>query len=507
MKIVKRASVLGIVLSLILIATTFAQYSNPWYSVYQVQNLGTSAAQISVNYYDENGAMVSSATKSFSNVAAGGSVTVVQFTDDPNLNGRYSAVISSDQPIAAVANLQTAPAGSSYSPQPPFASYSGEGEGATSVVLPTVMYNWYGYYTEFYAMNVGSGTASNVDITYYPGTMGGSATGASGITDLNNTIVQYQSSLFSQENLTALGAPSGTYAGRFLGSAVITSDQPIVIVVNQHAPSRYKLMTYNGFGGSGSLAVAVPNYLRGHYGYYSTLSIANPSTTTTANVTITYKADSTYSTPNPGATVVANHTIAPGKALVRHDGPTATDDQSDLDDTTAFTRFFGSVMITSDIPIVAMVNTEALESAQAQGGTFNAVPTSAATTKISVPIIMADYYGYYTSLTIQNVSGSAGTVTITYTSDGAYSSVKNYSKAYPHSIAANGSINVYEGHSGGISIGDINTDSVWVSGSYRRFLGSAVITANVPIVAFVNEELDVNTRDSMYTYNAFNVTP
>lgn len=499
MKRKTKTILVGFALMLALAPLAFAQYSSPWYSVYQVQNLGTGSASITVQYFDDAGNEVTAAQKNFTNVSAGSSVTVVQYTDDPDLGtGEFSAVISSDQPVVAVANLQISPSTGGYNPGPPFASYSGADSGATEVTLPAIMYNYYGWYTEFYVMNVGSATATNVDITYYPGDQG-----ASGVTDLDNTISQYQSAKFSQEDMTSLGDSS---TERFIGSAVISSDQAVVVVVNQHAPSDYKLLTYNGFG-SGATGLLAPNYMRGHYGYYATLAIGNPSLSTTANVTITYTADTTYSTPNPGATVVANHTIDPGKSLVRHDGPTATDAQSDLDDATAFDLFFGAVKIESDISVVAMVNIEAEASGAAQGGTYNAISADEATTKISIPIIMADYYDYYTSATIQNASGSAGTVYITYTSDGTYSTVKSTSKTYSHSIDANGSVNIYEGHAGGLSIGDINSDTLWESGGSRRFLGSAVVISTLPIVCFVNEELDVDGQDSMYTYNAFNVSP
>lgn len=493
-----------------------AQYSNPWWTTYQVVNMGTGPANIIIDYYDPNGNVQTAARKAFSNVPPGGSVLVVQYTDDANLgSGRYSAVISADQPIAAITNQETAPVGGTrYTPGPPFSTYSGQSSGGNRIILPAIMYNWYGYYTEIFIMNIGSGPANDVDIVYIPGKMdigrGLEDTGASGVVDLNNRIPQYASLHKSQQNMSQLGAPSGSFQGRFLGSAVITSDQPIIAVVNQHNPGAYKLMTYNGFT-EGATKVAAPSYMRNYYGYYTTLLVANPSATDTARVTITYTPDTSqtyYNEMEPGSSigpVVVTYDILPQTALTRYDGPTATDGQSDLDDPPrAYRKFFGSVLVESNIEVVVQVNVEARADGDGQAGSYNGIPVEEATPNVVAPVILADFYGYYTTLVVQNTTNIPSTCVITYTSDNTYSAVKGQSKAYTHSLPANGSFTVYEGRKGGLEIGDINKDTFWRSGGQRQFIGAATISCGVPVVAFVNEEADVLRRDTMYTMNTFN---
>ncbi len=493
---------LVLLLALVVVPAVSAQYSEgSWYTSYQIQNLGTSQADVTVTYYAADGTAIPGPTFQ---IDAGSSVVWTQWDDVSLPAGQYSAVIESTEEIAVIANQQLLPNGATnFNPIPPFSSYSGAAGGATQVTLPVIMYNWFGYYTEFYVQNVGSG-AANVTIAYYPGQMSGETSGAIGVTE-SATIPQFASKGFSQQAMSSLGAPSGMWAGRFLGSAVITGNQPLVVVVNQHYVASHKLFTYNGFSG-GATSIGVPVYMRNHYGYYASLTIGNPSTTNRAQVTLTYTADSNYSIP-PSQTVVVTHTIDPGTALVRYDGPTATDDQSDLDDTPSFTRFFGAVKIDSDIPVVVIVNQESTTAAGAQSGTYNGSPLGEATTKISVPLVQADFYGYYTSLTIQNTTGTAANITIEYTSDGTYSAVKNATKAYTHTIPPNGQVNIYEGRKGGLEIGDINHDPFWRDGTNWRFIGSAIITSDQPIIAFVNEEKDVDGMDTMYTYNAFNIAP
>ena len=505
----KRKAIYGLVLFMLLVAVPVAtaQYGDgSWYTSYQIQNLGTSQAVVSVTYYDESGTSIAGPSW---NIDAESSIVWTQWDDSGLPAGQYSAVIESTEPIAAVVNQQLLPNGATaFTPIAPFSSYGGFTGGADEVILPSIMHNWFGYHTEFFVQNVGTGPAT-VGIEYIPGVMEGEVSGNTGVTD-GDTIPQFASKAFSQLNLTTLGAPSGTYAGRFLGSAVVTSDEPIVVVVNQHQVPQRKLFTYNGFS-EGADSVAAPTYMRGHYGYYASLTIANPSATSDAQVTITYTADETYSDPEylQGETVVAGpFTISPGTALVRYDGPGASDDQSDLDDDPkAFNRFFGAVQVDSDIPVVVMVNQEATRKAGAQAGTYNGVPLSEATTKVSAPLIQADFYGYYTSLTIQNTTGDPASISIEYTSDGTYSAVKNATKSYPHTIPPYGSVNIYEGRKGGVEIGDINSDPFWRDGTNQRFMGSAIITSNKAVIAYVNEEKNVSSMDSMYTFNAVNLAP
>lgn len=490
-----------------------AQYTGySWVTSYQIVNMGTLDADITVQYYDNSGNEVLAARKTIYDVAPGASVTVIQYVDDPNLpQGQYSAVVSADQPVSAVVNQQLVQNGLPYfGPTPPFSSYGGEANGALSVTLPAIMYNWYNFYTEFFVMNVGSADATNVDIYYYPGNIGGSQTGAAGVTDLNISIDRFATYTKSQLSDTRLAQVGGTYNGRFLGSAVVTSDQNIIIVVNQHNTLQSKLMTYNGFT-SPSTTVLMPTHMRGWFnGYFTSLSISNPDPSNAANVDITYTPALVngvdYNLPAGQSPHTVSYSIAPRTTLNRWDGPGAGDAQSDLDDSPAWTRFYGSVKVvsTNGVGVIVQTNVEAVNPGPGQAGALNGTPLSAATTTVVVPLIQADYYGYYTNLNIQNTTNTAGSCTITYTSDSVNSAVPNRSEAYVHALPAGSLISVYEGRSGGAEIGDINHDTDWRNGSNWRFIGSATIVCTQPVIAFVNSEKDIVNKDSMYTYNAIN---
>jgi hypothetical protein len=375
------------------------------------------------------------------------------------------------------------------------------------------MYNWYGYYTELFIQNVGAVAASDIDITYYPTTIGSCVVGASSQSDLNQTAAQYATKKVSQVAKTSLGAPSvggcTSFTGRFLGMALITADQPIAAVVNQHVQN--KLFTYNGFASSeAGTKLLLPAYMKNYYGFYASLTIANPDLSNSATVTLTYRSDASFSIPT-NTTASATFVIPPGQSINRYDGPSATASQTDL--AASFggptNRFFGTVVVDANRPVVAMVNQESTPAAGAKAGAYNGMASSQGTQKVAIPLIQSAFYGFYTSLTIQTVDGADATVRITYTSDGQYSSKLNSTKAYTMTTSG-GFLNRYEGPSASAAQSDLLDDAFWLSGGNRRFIGSAVIEviSGPNIVAFVNSESTGATAlDRQYTFNAFNITP
>jgi len=332
------------------------------------------------------------------------------------------------------------------------------------------------------------------------------------------TIKANASVVISQKEMTELGG----IATRFLGSAIVRSpDQAVAVVVNQHSPQNYKLMTYNGFNQGGTTSY-IPNHMRGYYGYYNSLTITNPNNTA-ACVRLTYTPTGIYNAVVSGTIgpVSVDFKIGAYQSLNRYDGPTATDTQSDLDDDPNYSRFFGSVKIdsitsspsltgcpVSSLPIVAITNVEATSgpSKDSQSGSFNASFSSEATTKLFSPVTYSDFYGYYTSTVIQNTTGVDTTCSFKYTSDGVESAVKNQTKTYNENLPAYGIINIYEGTKGG-KRGHINTDPFWSNGVTDRFNGTLEVTCGQSIVGYANLEVDILGKDSMYTFNLVNVAP
>ena len=106
-------------------------------------------------------------------------------------------------------------------------------------------------------------------------------------------------------------------------------------------------------------------------------------------------------------------------------------------------------------------------------------------TLLNVPVALNNAFGgYYTGMGIQNTSASAGTVFVTYYDASGTATAKSFS------IAANGSLGVYQGSA---------TDGP-AAGAY-----TAVIQSTLPLAAIVNEVAPAGTGSAKQStsYNTF----
>jgi hypothetical protein len=361
---------LALVLLLVLVGSVVVSGQGITYDTgFQVQNLGTAQANITVTYYNQDGSVAASVADT---IAAGGSKTYYPLTAVPDgFNG--SVVITSDQPVAAIAN-ELGNAGA-YG-----ASYAGFSAGATEVNLPLIMRANGGFDTWFNVQNAGTADA-NVTVTYTPGAHGTPYTEMA-------TIKPGAAHTFDQAGLTALGT-------RFVGSAKVTSNQPVVATCNQVGPTT--LLAYDGFTG-GSMMPSFPLVNALNAGYVTGIQIMNIGTAST-DVTVSY-------TPSiAGAPSSETQSIAAGASAtfaLRH-----------------FTaRFVGSGAVTvnsASQPLVAVVNQ--LNTGANKGAAYGGFDPATATDKVSFPLAMANNPtpgAYYTATTVQNVGTTTTTVTISY---------------------------------------------------------------------------------------------
>jgi hypothetical protein len=125
--------------------------------------------------------------------------------------------------------------------------------------------------------------------------------------------------------------------------------------------------------------------------------------------------------------------------------------------------FAGTATISSSAGgIAAIVNETGLGG---QFSSYDAVPSGGS--QLNVPVALNNAFGgYYTGMGIQNASASAGTVSVTYYDASGTPTLKSFS------IAANGSLGVYQGSA---------TDGP-AAGAY-----TAVIQSTLPLAAIVNE--------------------
>jgi hypothetical protein len=445
-------------------------------SGFQVQNLSeATAANIVITYYNGDG--TTAATQS-ATILAGGSLTffdgnggTVAMSAPAGFRG--SVVISSDQPIAAITNLIGANLGESY---------GGFSSGGQTASVPLVVRGNFSSTTTITVQNTGA-SATTATIAYTP-----TIAGNTGVTE-SKVIPPGASVTFSQNDTPALGA-------RFVGSATITAGPggSIVAVVSQENGTQ--LLVYNAFNAGGT-TIAVPLLVANNFGGLTGLQIQNNGSAA-ANVTVTYTPN-TVTTPGTATSVcttpgVKTFSLAAGfaKTLIQAGGA----EEEGFDSFFATCRYVGGATITADQPLVAIVN----QISGASASSYESFDTASATSTVKVPLAMANNFGIFTGIQVQNVGSAATTVTVTYGAN-TISGAGACGALTPATanVAAGGSFTFIQSGGGAASDG---FDAQFAT---CRFVGSATITASSggKIVAIVNQAAG-GPGDGLFTYNAFN---
>src|SRR5450756_1497465 len=346
---------------------------------------------------------------------------------------------------------------------------SGGGYHSLAIQLPSVavfpaMANraYGGYVTAATIQNTGS-AAAIVRIAYFD--QNGAPVGTG---DSISSLPVNASWTVRQDNGNSFPIRGGNAAQA--GSAVVYSSQPIASFVNEFAPGNVGDATsYSGVqvpSGVGTTLYA-PTIVNNAYGGYTTgIGLLNQGSSPT-NVTITYR--------DGGGAVVKTQTVT-ALAARAYRGLYSGDAVLGLP-----SGFAGTATITSSAgqPLGAIVNETG---PGAQFSSYDAVP-SGSTTLYAPAALNNAFGGYYTGMGIQNTTGSASTVTITYYDTSGTATAKSFS------IPANGSLGVYQGSA---------SDGPAV-GAY-----TAVIQSTLPLAAIVNETASSTTSAKQSTsYNTF----
>jgi hypothetical protein len=447
----KKLSILVIVsLLTVLIAVPVSAQAITWTSGFQVQNLSeTATADILIYYYNQDGTLAT-ATPVADSIAAMSSKTYFPIGAPDGFNG--SVVVESTEPVVAIANTL------GNSPQY-MASTESFSAGAIEVNLPLIMKGNGGYYTWFNVQNT-SGTAdAHITVEFIPASAGNAYTTPS------VTIAPGAAATFSQRDVADLGT-------KFVGSAVITSDVPVVASVMQVGEIYKNMMGYNGFT-VGATTVNLPLIMSNNSGFYTGFQVQNVGTAAT-NVTVAYGANigGTFNPANETAT------LQPGASttFLQNTGQFATP------------KYVGSATITTDgQPVVAIVN-QVCFTGMVVGTAYDGFDPAQATNKVSAPLIMANNSQFYTGVQIMNVGSAAVDITVTYgpNTGGAFAPAAETSTIQP-----------------GNSYNSIQNGGAWGT---NKYVGSLAVSsaAGSQVVMIVNEFLPLATADAFMTYNGFN---
>lgn len=325
-------------------AETFASYV----SGITIQNLTGNTATVRVEYYDQAGNVLDSSTTD--TIAAYG---VKDYATIPTATGfKGSAIISSDQLVGAVSTLRGDNKGRG--------AYVAATEGSTTVILPVLMKNWGSskWNTFFSVQNTGTADADvTVDYAACAGTSNDTATGVK-----PGAMVT-----FNQATAACM-----TDAKVFT-SAVITSTQPVAVVVAQESSVVNSALVSSGFT-SGDTNPVIPLVNSNNpttSGWRTAITLFNMGTAST-DVTLTYvRTDGTSCTEKQTVPALSSKSFAGNNLIVTP--PAGVELTCALG-----ARLVGSAYVTANTtaqPLVATVNQDRGSLSSAYGSMAPAVGT------------------------------------------------------------------------------------------------------------------------------------
>ncbi len=440
---------LVLVASLLLIISVAGAAPISYDSGFQVQNLSSNTADVTINFYDQSGNIVHSISDD--SIAGNDSKTYFPLPDGVGSGFNGSVVISSGEPVASIANVL----GDGFEFG---ASYGGFEGGSSEVNLPLIMKGNAGQYdTWFNVQNAGS---SDVDVTVeYAGTS---------CTESFNGLKPGAAKTFNQADNSCLTAP-------YVGAALVTASSGGSIVATVIETGNQTLFAYNGIT-SGTENPVMPLAQFNNVGYHTGIQIQNTGASDT-DVTVSYSP----AAGSPGTACEETQTITAGNSGTFGLFAFSLTSPVGSNDCVFGERFIGSASVTGNSAgnnLVAIVNQTNFTN---YGSSYNGFSLADATSSLTMPLIMDRNAGFYTGFNVMNVGDSSTTVECTFSGD---------SYTVSQSVPAGGALN------------DLQLNKM----SSVPYVGGGTCTASGggSIVAVVNELGNSTSADLLFTYEGFN---
>jgi hypothetical protein len=371
-----------IVVLLVVVGIVGALPGSGWKSGQTIQNVGGSDAQIVLTAYDETGKSYDCGTK---NASSGGSVNFLTDVDCPVPAGFLgSAVVSADQPIAAVVNVNNKGTGLA----------SGQYQGtdgadvATTISFPLAKSDHNGRTTTFYVQNA-SNSPNNIDAEF-------KINGVSYTKSYSN--VPANAMVVVSTTDTTPSMPSGP--GNF-GSLTVTGSQPLAGSSLEHqtsAPVGDNLQASKAFtAADGANKVFCPLYRNSHTSKGQTTG-AQVQNVSGGPVDITFTYTDSGGTSYPAVT----ETGVPDGESANFFAPTIG----------LPSNSFGSAVIEATGPVVAVVNDKGTSGGNERVTTYACFGSGG--TLVNVPQAKEHFGGNTTGIQVQNVGNADTFVTLEY---------------------------------------------------------------------------------------------
>jgi hypothetical protein len=461
----KTVIVFLIIAALLLPALAVNAQGGTWSTGVNVQNLGTGEAHIRIKFYNPAGTLVYThppETEAAIAIAVGGVATIYVPSITGLDNGRYSAVVESDQPIAAVAN-------NTDTIDQMGDSYLGSDPGATQVVAPLWYRNYRGYSTKFYAQNA-SATTQNITIALSKA--GESLPAASKV----YSVLPYA----AQEIDLAADASFAALEGFYGSAAVVGASGDVALVVTTNRMQGTAATNFNTEyrGIRTSLAaksLTAPLVYQTYNSWATGIMVVNTEAVA-ATVVVTYTASALYAA-NPTLVMVGSVALGPYASTSVYLPNSTMNGGVDLP-----VGFFGAAEMSSNTAILAIVNNTKNSGAGSVGSAYEAFAKSAATSKVAGPLVYRNHSGNDSGIQVQNLGSAATNITMVFTKSDLSSPVDSGGNPVtgPWTLTAN---NV---PAGGVATFYLPGDAQLAG--IRGLFGAVAIESSggAPIVAVVN---------------------
>jgi hypothetical protein len=445
----------------------------------QVQNLTTTAGGVLVSLYPQSGGTAVNLPQ----VPVSGEAAANFYL--PSISsvtaGSYAMVVGATMNVGAIARTDWATTGG--------AAIYGSVAPGTSVLVPLVLSNFAGQTSQVSVQNTDtSDPVTDVKLTLYGR---GSATIVKQVT--NQTIAKGTSKTWSLSDTGVWGSLPNTAtdlgANGFVGLLVVESATPLVVQSFIDIAGTPGVTGFTGVPGNSAATKLYCPLVRANFFGDTGISIVN-NNGSAVSVAITFSADP--ASPNLGT---FNQTLPIGanSSNIAFQGPGGNSraaptnlpggTQTAANTVLTNNGFFGSAVLESAVPIVAVVNDTQFGSSFAVKGqsTYNCVPVTDSGKTHFLPLLRK-YHLADTKLTtgvqVLNVTGTAGSATLSLVNfDGTALPASTVTKNF----AANGAANFFGGDWAGLPT---VPPSLGGSGWY----GSGKITCTQDCVVIISDE-------------------
>jgi len=352
--------------------------------------MGDDTASVLVQFYDiDTGTEISDAMQGFSILP--GRAQPVRPWGIANLpdGGKYSVVVSSSQPVAAIVNHHDLP----YDPtrvNTRSMSAIGFGSGGQRVYCPNINKEYAGWNTPFYIQNTGS-ASTNVTIEFYTFSDGSEVSGAQKVISLQpgrsyeyDPVAENTLPGGAQYSVVATADPGGTIVGTVL----------------QLATAGEGGLNNNCFNAGGT-NVYLPNILKSYAGWDTPFVVQNIGTVETT-LTIRYY---DFTTGSEVYTVDPAPTIQPRMSYAGRPWHIS-------DSVLPATKQYSVVVESSASDVVAIVNEHKISSGFNQAMSYNGF--NSGSSSVYLPNVLKSYLGWDTPFVIQNVGGTSADVVVKF---------------------------------------------------------------------------------------------